>query len=115
MLVNFQKSCGDLFSIECRRVLREEGLLVFSYHHSREEGWIAVAKAVLEAGFSFVQSQPVKSEMSVAAPKSQAKEPIDLDILLVCKKKTSDGRKKLDVNSTLAVAHSVTDDKGGSL
>jgi putative DNA methylase len=106
----FSNKLRDVF-IECRRVLREEGLLVFSYHHSREEGWIAVAKAVLEAGFSFVQSQPVKSEMSVAAPKSQAKEPIDLDILLVCRKKMSDERKKLDISSASTVANSITDDK----
>jgi putative DNA methylase len=77
---------------ECHRVLRDEGLLVFSYHHSREDGWAAVARAVLGAGFSIVQSQPVKAEMSVAAPKSQAKEPIDLDVLLVCRKRTADRR-----------------------
>jgi len=52
-----------------------------------------VARAVLGAGFSIVQSQPVTSEMSVAAPKSQAREPIDLDVLLVCRKRTADRRK----------------------
>lgn len=78
---------------ECHRVLRDDGLLVFSYHHSRDEGWSSVARAVLGAGFSIVQSQPVKSEMSVAAPKSQAREPIDLDVLLVCRKRTADRRK----------------------
>lgn len=79
---------------ECHRVLREEGLLVFSYHHSREDGWSAVAQAVLGAGFTIVQSQPVKAEMSVAAPKSQAKEPIDLDVLIVCRKRNSDRRSR---------------------
>jgi hypothetical protein len=33
-----------------------------------------------------VNTQPVKSELSVAAPKSQAKDPIQLDIILVCRK-----------------------------
>ncbi|MBI3270340.1 MAG: hypothetical protein HYZ53_15120 [Planctomycetes bacterium] len=87
----FAAKLGGVFR-ECARVLRDEGLLVFSYHHSREEGWGAVAEAVLGAGFSFVQSHPVKAEMSVAAPKSQAKEPIDLDILLVCRKREADRR-----------------------
>lgn len=77
---------------ECQRVLRDEGLLVFSYHHSREDGWAAVAQAVMGAGFTIVQSQPVKAEMSVAAPKSQAKEPIDLDVLVVCRKREFDRR-----------------------
>lgn len=76
--------------VECRRVLRDHGLLVFSYHHSREDGWAALAKAVTGAGFEFKQSYPVKSEMSVAAPKSQAKEPIDLDVILICRKRAAE-------------------------
>ena len=36
-----------------------------------------------------VNSHPVKSEMSVATPKSQAKEPIQLDIIIVCRKATA--------------------------
>jgi putative DNA methylase len=71
---------------ECHRVLKGDGLLVFSYHHSRDEGWASLADAVLTAGFTVVNSHPLKAEMSVAAPKSQAKEPIQLDIILVCRK-----------------------------
>jgi putative DNA methylase len=81
---------------ECRRVLREGGLLVFTYHHSRMDGWTSLADAVVGAGFSLVNCHPVKSEMSVAAPKSQAKEPIQLDIVLVCRKQTADNRKRCD-------------------
>ena len=75
---------------ECHRVLKDEGLLVFSYHHSRDEGWDAIAQAVLAAGFVVVNSQPLKAEMSVATPKSQAKCPIQLDIVLVCRKYVPD-------------------------
>ncbi len=71
---------------ECHRVLIDDGLLVFTYHHSRDEGWQSLAEAVLGAGFVVVNSHPVKAEMSVATPKSQAKEPIQLDIILVCRK-----------------------------
>jgi putative DNA methylase len=81
---------------ECRRVLREDGLLVFTYHHSRMDGWMSLADAVVGAGFSLVNCHPVKSEMSVAAPKSQANEPIQLDIVLVCRKQTADIRKSSD-------------------
>lgn len=71
---------------ECRRVLKDDGLLIFTYHHSRGEGWRSLAHAILGAGFSVVNAHPVKSEMSVATPKSQAKEPIQLDVVLVCRK-----------------------------
>jgi putative DNA methylase len=79
---------------ECNRVLKDDGLLVFTYHHSRDEGWEAVAAAVLGAGFVVVNSQPVKSEMSVATPKSQAREPIQFDIVLVCRKSGAGGHPK---------------------
>jgi putative DNA methylase len=81
---------------ECCRVLKDDGLLVFSYHHSRADGWTALADAVLGAGLSFVNCHPVKAEMSVAAPKSQAKEPIQLDVVLVCRKRAGDSRKRTD-------------------
>lgn len=96
--------------LECRRVLRPEGLLVFTYHHSRMDGWTSLADAVVGAGFSFVNCHPVKSEMSVAAPKSQAKEPIQLDVVLVCRAQTADGRKRVDTQTALqrAVDHATS-------
>jgi putative DNA methylase len=96
---------------ECRRVLRDDGRLVFSYHHSREDGWTAVAKAILGAGFSLIQSQPVKSEMSVAAPKNQAKEPIDLDVLLVCRKRQEDHRPKVENPDAMAQAEAAAEQR----
>jgi putative DNA methylase len=71
---------------ECHRVLKDDGLLVFTYHHSRADGWRAVAEAVLGAGFALVNAHPVKAEMSVATPKAQAKEPINFDMIMVCRK-----------------------------
>ncbi|MCI0471807.1 MAG: hypothetical protein L0Y73_09125 [Candidatus Aminicenantes bacterium] len=92
---NFAKKLCSVF-VECHRVLKDEGILVFSYHHSRAEGWAALVEAIFDANFSVVNAHPVKAEMSVAAPKSQAKEPIQLDVILVCKKKQYDSRTPLD-------------------
>jgi adenine-specific DNA methylase len=73
---------------EAHRVLKEDGLLVFTYHHSRPQGWRCVLQALMEAGFAISAVHPIKSEMSVAIPKLQAKEPIDLDTILVCRKRS---------------------------
>lgn len=73
---------------ECHRVLRDDGLLAFTYHHSRSEGWECVLSSLVEAGFEAVRAHPIKAEMAVAAPKQQAREPIDLDVILVCHKRT---------------------------
>jgi adenine-specific DNA methylase len=76
---------------ECHRVLRPDGLLVFTYHHSRAEGWRSVLEALVKAGFVITAAHAIKAEMSVAMPKQQAKEPIDLDVILVCRKRESVG------------------------
>ncbi|WP_121969498.1 DNA methyltransferase [Leptolyngbya sp. BC1307] len=82
---SFTKKICSIFR-ECNRVLKQDGLLCFSYHHSTIDGWMAIYNSVTEAGFDIVASHPVKAEMSVASPKSAAKEPINLDAILVCKK-----------------------------
>lgn len=89
-----QHADGDTFTArltavwaECARILKDDGLLVFTYHHSRAEGWSSVLKAIMNGGFVIVAAHPIKAEMSGATPKNQAKEPIDLDIILVCRKR----------------------------
>lgn len=74
---------------ECVRVLKPDGLLVFTYHHSRPEGWYSILEALTTAGLVIVSTHPIKSEMSVATPKRQSKDPIDLDIIIVCRKRTA--------------------------
>lgn len=82
---NFVNNLSAVFE-DCHRVLKHEGLLIFTYHHSRNEGWLAIIEAIKKSGFYIEATYPVKSEMSVAMPKHQAKEPIDLDIIIVCRK-----------------------------
>lgn len=82
---NFSRKINSIFS-ECNRVLKDEGLMCFSYHHSTIDGWMAIYNAVTKAGFDIVAAHPVKAEMSVASPKSATKNPINLDAILVCKK-----------------------------
>ncbi|OHB67493.1 MAG: hypothetical protein A2Y77_05870 [Planctomycetes bacterium RBG_13_62_9] len=96
---------------ECHRVLTDSGLLVFTYHHSRQDGWLSVCQACMNAGFCFVNAHPVKAEMSVATPKSQAKDPIDIDVLLVCRKARSDVRTYSGEDTVWACAVERTRDK----
>lgn len=81
----FESRLGSVWE-ECHRVLRDDGLLIFTYHHSKSEGWRCVRNALATAGFHIVAVHPIKAEMSVATPKSQAEEPIDYDIIMVCRK-----------------------------
>ena len=83
----FTDRLGAVWS-EAHRVLKDSGVLAFTYHHSRSEGWRSVLFALIKAGFGVTAAHPVKAEMSVAMPKHQAKEPIDLDVILVCRKQS---------------------------
>lgn len=71
---------------ECHRVLKDDGVLAFSFHHSREEGWAAIYEAITCAGLEVVAAHPVHAEMRAASPKTAAKVPISLDAILVCRK-----------------------------
>lgn len=85
--IQFSKNLSLVFK-ECNRVLKKEGLMVFSFHHSRSEGWSSIFRAIHDAGFYIEKTYPVKAEMSVSTPKNQAKSPINIDALIVCKKLT---------------------------
>jgi putative DNA methylase len=82
----FTQNLGKVFR-EANRVLRDDGILAFTYHHSRTDGWSSVLEALSRASFVISAVQPIKAEMSVAMPKNQAKEPIDLDVVIVCRKR----------------------------
>ena len=63
-------------------------MLAFSFHHSRVEGWAAIYEAITSAGLAVVAAHPVHAELRAASPKTAAKEPISLDAILICKKRS---------------------------
>ncbi|MDM8541951.1 hypothetical protein QUF90_12760 [Desulfococcaceae bacterium HSG9] len=96
----FSEKLTNVF-LECKRVLIDDGLLIFTYHHSKHEGWTAVYNAIRSSGFSCIQSYPVKAEMSVSMSIRQAKSPINLDLILVCKKEISNQCSPKDNNDKI--------------
>jgi putative DNA methylase len=81
----FARQLSTVFT-ESRRVLKEDGVLAFSFHHSRADGWAAIYEAVAKAGLFVVASHPVHAELRAATAKTATKEPISLDTILVCRK-----------------------------
>lgn len=76
---------------ECRRVLIDEGLLVFTFHHRASEAWANVLRAILDAGFFVTAAYPVHAEapLSVHIRQRQA---ISCDAILVCRKRLGSTR-----------------------
>lgn len=91
----FSGKLARVFS-ECNRVLKDDGVLSFSFHHSRAEGWLSIYEAITKAGFYIVAAHPIYSEMKGTNPKSSTKEPITLDAILVCKKFWGDREMTFD-------------------
>jgi adenine-specific DNA methylase len=72
--------------MECHRVLRGEGLLIFTFHHGTAEAWDVLARALDEAGFSIRRIWPVYAEMDVGVP-VMGKQSVKYDAVLVCRKR----------------------------
>jgi putative DNA methylase len=92
---------------ECRRVLKDDGVLAFSFHHSRAEGWAAIYEAITTAGLEVVAAHPVHAEQRGASPKTAAKDPISLDAILVCRKHTNVTAEAFDIDVVLEKSSSL--------
>lgn len=81
----FASLLGKVFT-ESYRVCRKNGKLAFSFHHSRFEGWLAIAKAIKMSGFYILDVFPVHAELMASTPKAGTKEPISIDAMIICSK-----------------------------
>ncbi len=73
--------------LECYRVLKPSGKLIFTFHHSKPEAWWTVYEAVVSAGFRVVDFFPVQSEYRVN-PHIRNKQAIDMDLVIICQKQS---------------------------
>ncbi|WP_229377053.1 DNA methyltransferase [Streptomyces spirodelae] len=83
--VEFGKAIEAVWS-ECARVLKPRGLLAFTFHQARISGWVQVVESLRRAGFVITAVQPVKGEMSTSIVKTGAREPSNLDSVVVCRR-----------------------------
>lgn len=88
----FSELLGNVF-LESNRVLKNSGKLVFSFHHSKIDGWIAIAQAIMQSNFYVECSFPIHAELMASTPKSSAKSPISLDAIIVCSKKQENAKE----------------------
>ncbi|MDQ3563093.1 MAG: hypothetical protein M3436_02775 [Pseudomonadota bacterium] len=96
----FARQLGSVFT-ECCRVLKNDGVLAFSFHHSRAEGWAAIFEAITNAGLMVVAAHPVHAELRAASPKAAAKDPISLDAILVCRKRSGTRAAEVDQSAVI--------------
>ncbi len=57
----YQRLMTDTFR-ECRRILRDDGVLTVMFTHKKQEAWEALFESLIQAGFTVTATWPVKTE-----------------------------------------------------
>jgi adenine-specific DNA methylase len=89
---------------ECRRVLKDKGLLIFTFHHNKLWAWESVGKILLDAGFYISATPIVRSEGKSGFHSSKGN--IRYDCILVCRKRPS----KWDIDSWVSLKELILKD-----
>jgi adenine-specific DNA methylase len=58
---DYQERMASIFK-ECRRVIKEDGILTLMFTHKAQGAWDALASGLLEAGFIITASWPINTE-----------------------------------------------------
>ncbi|MHA1730364.1 MAG: hypothetical protein ACTSU5_00385 [Promethearchaeota archaeon] len=76
---------------EAARVLKKDGILVFTFHHRDFSAWERVLVALVRAGFGIVASHPVRAENQISTSIIY-KNSVVLDLILVCRRRPPEYR-----------------------
>jgi len=71
---------------ECKRVMRDDGVMTVMFTHKRAEAWDTLGMALMEAGFEIATSWPVNTE-SEASLHQAKKNSAASTVMLVCRKR----------------------------
>ena len=75
---------------EACRVLKDGGLLAFTFHHSEELQWAIVLESLFEAGFLLEQTFPIASDEQKGEGGQFGAKGTEYDIIHVCRKRLSE-------------------------
>lgn len=81
---DFRDDLTNVFR-EAHRVLKDEGLLAFTFHHAGDTAWQALLEAICNAGFYIEAIYPIQSE-GESSLHLMEKDSISYDLIHVCRK-----------------------------
>lgn len=91
---------------ECRRVLRDDGVMTVMFTHKRAEAWDTLGMGLLQAGFTVETSWPVNTEFENSLHQANINSAAST-IMLVCRKRLSEVGMKVfldDIESDIRKA-----------
>ncbi|MFX0013109.1 MAG: DUF1156 domain-containing protein [Promethearchaeota archaeon] len=90
---DYQQGLKEVFS-EISRVLKTDGLLIFSFHHKELQAWTSIIQSLLDINFYITAVYPVRGEMETST-QIRGKKSIEFDVIFVCKKRLGYSHKNM--------------------
>ena len=75
---------------EAGHLLKDGGIMAFTFHHEDDQAWIDVLRALFGAGYLLVATYPVRSDESKGDKAAFGSKKIEYDIIHVCRKRLED-------------------------
>lgn len=75
---------------EAYRILKQGGVLSFTFHHSEDDPWVDVLESLFDAGFFLEATYPVRSDETKGDKGQHGSKKIEYDIIHVCRKRTEE-------------------------
>ncbi|HTP28422.1 MAG TPA: hypothetical protein VMK12_22545, partial [Anaeromyxobacteraceae bacterium] len=85
---HYRRLMTDTFK-ECRRILREDGILTVMFTHKKQEAWEALFSSLINAGFTITATWPVKTESEHSLHQAK-KNAAQSTVILVARKREAD-------------------------
>ena len=78
---------------ESARVLKDGGVLAFTFHHNEDQAWIGVLRSLFDAGLMLVATYPIRSDESKGENAAFGSRKIEFDIIHVCRKRLGEPKR----------------------
>lgn len=75
---------------EAGRLLKPSGIMAFTFHHSEDQAWIDILKALFDAGYYLISTYPIRSDETKGESAQFGSQKIEYDIIHVCRKRLKD-------------------------
>lgn len=75
---------------ECRRVMKDGGVMAFTFHHSADEPWMSILQSLFDSGWLLEATYPIRSDESKGEGGQFGSRKIEYDIIHVCRKRLED-------------------------
>lgn len=84
----FTRILGEIFGEAYSRT-DEDGVLVFTFHDTNEDGWMELAESIDKSNWKIFDFVSIQSEYKGNIHLQDYSDPMDEDIIFICKKQTS--------------------------